>query len=178
MEPTTFQLFFAILALAANIGTVAVVAARLLARRSAVAADVTAVATDVALPLAWLVALTCTLGSLYFSEVANYIPCTLCWYQRIAMYPLAVILLVAVVRKDRGVVWYALPVAAIGLAISTYHYLEEWFPSIDSGVCSSTIPCSFVWFRKFGFISLPYMALSGFAFIIALITLRPQEDAP
>jgi disulfide bond formation protein DsbB len=122
------------------------------------------------------VAATCMAGSLYFSEVADFVPCTLCWYQRIAMYPLVVILAIAAVRRDRDVWHYVVALAGIGAVISTYHYLVEWFPEADSGVCKSTIPCTFVWFRELGFVSLPLMALCGFVLIITLVTL-PQEEA-
>jgi disulfide bond formation protein DsbB len=120
------------------------------------------------------------LGSLYFAEVANFVPCQLCWFQRIAMYPLAVILLVGALRRDWGVRWYAVPVAAIGAAISTYHVLLEQFPSLESSnVCSAAVPCNFVWFEELGFVTLPYMALSAFALILVLLTLPPaavRED--
>jgi len=180
VEPTTFQLFFAVLTLAANVGTVAVVVVWLLSGRSRAAAEARAMVADFALPLAWLVALTCMLGSLYFSEVANYTPCTLCWYQRIAMYPLAVILGVAVLRRDRAIAWYGVPLAGIGAVIATYHYLIERFPDLENrNVCTSQVPCNFIWFERFGFITLPYMALSGFVFIIVLLLLQArgsQED--
>jgi disulfide bond formation protein DsbB len=115
-------------------------------------------------------------GSLYFSEVADFIPCTLCWYQRIAMYPLALILAIAAFRGDRGVRFYVVPLASIGAAISTYHYVIEWVPEAETGVCSATIPCSVQWFDPvFGFVSLPFMAFCGFALIMSLVTLRPQE---
>ena len=78
------------------------------------------------------VATTSTLGSLYLSEVAKFPPCHLCWYQRIAMYPIVVILLVAAVRRDARVKWYVLPIVAIGVGISTYHYLIERFPDTVS----------------------------------------------
>jgi len=126
--------------------------------------------------LVFLVSAIATLGSLFFSEIAGFVPCELCWYQRIAMYPLVVILAIAAVRRDRDVWHYVVPLAGIGAAISTYHYLVEWFPEADSGVCKSTVPCTFVWFRELGFVSLPLMALCGFALIITLVTL-PQEEA-
>ena len=122
----------------------------------------------VALPLAAAVALTCTLGSLYLSEVAKYPPCILCWYQRIAMYPLVVILTVASLRRDRTVWWYVVPQALIGLGISIYHYLIERFPDSVSFSCSSDVPCSTVWVWKFHFLSIPAMAGLGFALIITL----------
>jgi hypothetical protein len=76
------------------------------------AARVGSTISDAAVWLAWLVAVGATVGSLYFSEVANFNPCRFCWFQRIAMYPLAVILLVGALRKDPGVRWYAVPIAA------------------------------------------------------------------
>lgn len=122
-----------------------------------------------ALWLAFLVALTATLGSLYLSEAAHFVPCELCWYQRIAMYPLAPILLVAAYRHDAGVWRYVVPVAAIGAAISIYHYQLERFPEQGSASCSPEAPCTVVWIWKFHFISIPFMALSAFALIVALV---------
>jgi disulfide bond formation protein DsbB len=126
---------------------------------------------------AFLVALLATAGSLYFSEVAHFVPCQLCWYQRIAMYPLVLILGIAASRRDMGVGVYVIPLAAVGAAISTYHYLLEWFPSIEAGTCSVGIPCSQVWFREFGFISLPLLALLAFLLVIALL-LIPDRGSP
>ncbi len=126
---------------------------------------------------AWVVASLAMAGSLYFSEVANYTPCTLCWYQRIAMYPLVLILGIAAIRRDIGIRIYAIPVAAVGLVISSYHYLLEWFPEIDAGVCKVGIPCSQVWFREFGFVSLPFLALIAFALVITLL-LIPMRTPP
>ena len=99
---------------------------------------------DAALWIAFLVAGIAMAGSLYFSEVADFIPCRLCWFQRIAMYPLAVILLVAAIRRDRAVRWYVVPVAAIGACVSMYHYVIEWNPELEVGdACAATGPaCS------------------------------------
>lgn len=77
------------------------------------------------LHLSWFVALTATLGSLYFSEILHYIPCKLCWYQRILMYPLVIILGIAAVRKERHMYIYALPMSIWGAGISLYHYLMQ-----------------------------------------------------
>jgi disulfide bond formation protein DsbB len=169
------ELFTSLLSLVALGGAVLLIIARLLAPRVQIAADAVRAVSSVALPLAWLVAAGATLGSLYFSEVANYTPCRLCWYQRIAMYPLAVILLVAMLRRDRAVKWYAVPVAGIGAAISAYHYLIEWKPSFDSGSCDVTVPCTIPWFRELGFVTLAFMAFAGFVAIITLLTVRYEE---
>ena len=131
-----------------------------------------------ALTAAWGVALLASAGSLYFSEAANDLPCTLCWYQRFAMYPLVLILGIAALRRDTAVRIYAIPVALVGAAISTYHYLLEWFPELDSGACSAVIPCTQVWFREFGFISLPLLALIAFGLVIVflLVPVRARSE--
>ena len=116
-------------------------------------------------------------GSLYFSEVANYIPCRLCWFQRIAMYPLAIIGLVAFIRRDRNARFYAIPIAAIGSWISMWHYLIEWRPALDSGACAASGPaCSDIWFRSFGFVTLAFMALMGFLAIL-VVNLIPERSS-
>jgi disulfide bond formation protein DsbB len=122
--------------------------------------------------LAWFVALLATTGSLYFSEVAGFEPCTLCWYQRIAMYPLVIVLAIAAARRERAGAVYAAALAGIGALVSTYHVLLEWVPALDTGACSATTPCTLVWFRVFGFISLPALALTAFALILTLMAIR------
>jgi disulfide bond formation protein DsbB len=126
---------------------------------------------EVALPLAFAVALTCTLGSLYMSQVAKFPPCELCWYQRICMYPNVVLLAVAWWRRDAAVKFYVLPLVLIGVGISTYHYLVERFPDNVSFSCSTGVSCSTVWIWKFHFLSIPGMAWVGFALIATLVLL-------
>jgi disulfide bond formation protein DsbB len=134
--------------------------------------------TRYAIVTAWVPAFLAMAGSLYFSEIAHYQPCTLCWYQRIAMYPLVVILGIAAWRRDLGIRVYAIPLAAIGAVISAYHYLLEWFPALDTGACTMGIPCTQVWFRQFGFVSMPLLALIAFLLVIAflLMAARPEAD--
>jgi disulfide bond formation protein DsbB len=174
----TAQVLFAVLALLANVGVVTVLVALVGRRRWRRARRFLVNVRPLALFLAWLVASVSMIGSLYFSEVAHYEPCKLCWYQRIAMYPMAVILAIAVAKRDYGVRRYVVPVALIGAVISSYHYLIEWYPNLEgNGTCSLAVPCTFVWFRRFGFVSLPYMALSGFLFIALFASLRPKEKS-
>jgi disulfide bond formation protein DsbB len=116
-----------------------------------------------------------TLGSLYYSEVADFPPCRLCWYQRVGMYPLAVVLPIAAWRRDHQVRWYALPLALAGGAVSTYHIAVERFPSLESGACEVTNPCSTIWVETFGYLTIPTMALSAFA-LVALLLAVPQES--
>ena len=115
-------------------------------------------------------------GSLYFSEVADFIPCTLCWYQRIAMYPLVVILGIAAVRRDRDV--WLLRRAPRGhrrrhLPLPLHRRVVPRSATPASAAPRS--PAAFVWFRVFGFVSLPFMALCGFALILTLVTLPPRR---
>ena len=170
----TVQVFSALLAVLAAAGSLVIFVSLVAGSRGEV---LLGGVRDVALWIAFAVAGTAMVGSLYFSEVAEYVPCKLCWYQRIAMYSLAVVLLVAAIKRDRGVTKYALPLAIIGAGISTYHYLLEWFPSIETDVCSIDVPCTTIWFREFGFATLSFMALSGFVLIIALmVTLLTRKE--
>jgi disulfide bond formation protein DsbB len=164
------QVFTSLLALGAAALAVAVVAGWLFRGRNATLDGLLIAVSDAALWIAFLVAAIAMAGSLYFSEVADFIPCRLCWFQRIAMYPLAVILLVAAIRRDRAVQWYAVPIAAAGACVSIYHYLIEWQPDLEVGnACSATgVSCSAIWFREFGFVTLAFMALCGFVAVIVL----------
>ena len=169
MDVAAVETFTSVLAIAAAALAVSVVVGALLRSRSTAVDDVMTAVDDAALWLAFLVAASATLGSLYFSEVADYVPCRLCWYQRICMYPLSVILLVAAIRRDRAVRWYVVPLATIGAGISIYHYTIEWRPSLEAGVCGvGPESCTTIWFREFGFVTLPFMALCGFVAVLAL----------
>jgi disulfide bond formation protein DsbB len=137
-------------------------------------ADIRERLTPFALTAAWGVALLATAGSLYFSEVANYTPCTLCWYQRIAMYPLVLILGIAIFRRDIGIRIYAIPVAVVGAVIATYHWLLERIPELDYGACSAGVPCSQKWFEEFSFVTLPFLALIAFLLIITFLLVPPR----
>ena len=127
--------------------------------------------TDYGLWLAWIMSGTAMLGSLYYSQIAHFIPCEYCWYQRIAMYPLAIILGIAAFRNDNAVRRYVYPIAIIGGLISGYHYLIQRVPDLAAGTCSSTIPCTAALVWKFDFVSIPFMALVSFAAIITVLAL-------
>ena len=174
MTTETFELFFALLTIATLVATAGLVAARLVARMRGTGREVLRSVGASRMVICAAITGTATLGSLYFSEVAHFVPCTLCWYQRIAMYPLAVLTVVAAVRKENLSV-YVRVIASIGLVISAYHWLLERFPSIDAGVCSAAVPCELVWFERFGFITLPFMAFTAFAAVLAVTTLPRQE---
>ena len=116
-------------------------------------------------------------GSLWFSEYVGFVPCTLCWYQRIAMYPLVIVLGVAAIRRDVSVWLPATIIAGIGGSISILHLFEQWGPHLDLGVCETAVPCSARWVTEFGYLTIPGMALSGFALIIALLSLTTARSA-
>lgn len=175
--------FYAILAIAALGAMAILVTLRLLATQSDTALDAYAsIARAIqarGVIAAWFVATLATIGSLFFSEVAKFTPCTLCWYQRIAMYPLVVILGMAMVRRQRRAPTGTIALAMIGAAIAAYHVILEWIPSLDTGSCAVSAPCTFVWFRAFGVFSLPTLALTAFLLILTLLLVRdPDEPDP
>lgn len=175
MDTETGTLFLALLAVASQVTVITIAALALFARPTFTRLrDATGVQ---ALQLAFVVALVATIGSLWLSEGAHFIPCRLCWYQRIAMYPMAVILGVAALRRDVAVRVYALPVVAIGAAISIWHMLIERFPSLESSTsCDPANPCSIIWVERFGYLTIPTMALSAFALIATLLLLAPKGN--
>jgi len=125
---------------------------------------------------AFVVALVTTLGSLYLSEVAHFVPCPLCWYQRICMYPLSIVLTIAAVRRDRGIWRYVIPPAAIGAGFAIYHTQLQAFPSQHSSFCTTLEPCTVRYVWEFGFVSLPFMALSAFTIIIVLMLVARSSE--
>lgn len=120
--------------------------------------------------IAFLTSLIATLGSLFFSEVMNFVPCSLCWYQRIFMYPLVFIFLANLLYPDKSVLKYSLPLVIVGLGISIYHNLLilKIIPETLSP-CVQGVPCSVDYLNWFGFITIP--SLSFIAFLTILIAL-------
>lgn len=127
--------------------------------------------------LAFLVALTATLGSLYFSEVRHFIPCVLCWYQRILMYPLAIITLVGIIERDEFLPTYVLPFSLMGICVSAYHYAIQLGVFGNTTACTVGIPCNARYVNYLGFITIPFMALIAFILItiIMLATRRAYK---
>lgn len=172
MSVNTVSTFLATGAVLLGAGLIALILVWAARDRAAVLREAIAASFDgLGLRLAWLMASVATLGSLYYSQIAHFIPCEYCWYQRIAMYPLAVILGIAVFRGDTAVRRYALPLAVIGGSISTYHYVIQQFPDLATGSCSTTVPCTAALVWKFGFVSIPLMALVSFGVIVAVLLL-------
>lgn len=119
---------------------------------------------------AWLIASVSTLGALFFGEVMQLPPCTMCWYQRICMFPLVLILPVGLFPFDPKVIRYALPLAVIGCALAIFHQL------LVAGVipeslkpCTQGVPCSKTVIEWFGFLTIPLLSVAAFSAIIALL---------
>lgn len=114
--------------------------------------------------LAFVVSLLATLGSLYYSEVANFAPCLLCWYQRILMYPQVILLTVAYFAQDRGVVKYVLPLCLTGAGFAIYHYALQLGAPIAAPceVVGYSASCAERFVLQFGYITIPLMAFSAF----------------
>lgn len=167
-----YSTFVALLSLVALLSAVGLTVFRLV--RGPAAASLLG---DKAIWLAWIVALTASAGSLIYSDVVGFEPCLLCWYQRIAMYPLAVILLVGAIRREFQVKYYALPLALTGLGISIYHYSLQRNPSLEGGACDPSNPCSNIFVEMFGFMTIPFMAGTGFMVVAVLLGFYGNKDS-
>jgi len=120
--------------------------------------------------LAWLVASVATLGALFLGEVMGYTPCVLCWYQRIAMFPLVLILAAGLFPFDRRVVRYALPIALVGWLLALYHWgVASGLIPESATPCSQGVPCSLEQIVWFGFLTLPMLSVLAFSIIIAVL---------
>jgi len=179
MTVDTFSLFFGLLAIGCWLGTTVIVSGALIRRFGNPNAFET-IRFDVgrvALALAWLVAAVTMSGSLYYSKVQGYVPCELCWYQRICIYPMAVILGIAAWRRDTSIRIYAIPVLAISILISAYHsYIQWWPPSSGTSFCSATAPCTEKFVNEFSFVTLPFMALSAAMFMVVLLVAAKSQS--
>lgn len=127
--------------------------------------------------LAFLTATVATAGSLFFSEVMKLPPCVLCWYQRIAMYPLVLILAVSIARRDRGYIFYGLPIALGGLAVAAYHNLL-YYNIIPESItpCTSGVSCTSRQIEWLGFITIPLLSLAAFAVIVFSLVVADRKS--
>lgn len=119
--------------------------------------------------LIFLVSLIATLGSLYFSEIRNYVPCEMCWYQRILMYPIVLIMLIGLIKEDSNVRIYARTFSGIGMLVSLYHYgLQKISFISDAAPACSGVSCTAQYINWFGFITIPFLALTAFVLIFIM----------
>lgn len=122
--------------------------------------------------ICWLVAMVSTLGSLFFSEVMKFPPCILCWYQRICMYPLALVFLMGLFPFDKNVIKFSAPLVITGFVIAIYHNLLYYNILPESAApCVQGISCTTVQIQWFGFITIPFLSLMAFSLLLILLTL-------
>ena len=126
--------------------------------------------------ICWIIASVSTLGSLFFSEIMEFPPCALCWYQRIFMFPLVLIFLIGLFPFDKSIVKYALPLAILGWCFAFYHYL------LYSGIipeslqpCSQGVSCSETYLDLFGFLTIPMLSLISFSTIVTLLLILKRR---
>ena len=126
--------------------------------------------------ICWIIAAVSALGSLFFSEIMEFAPCTLCWYQRIFMFPLVLILLAGLFPFDKNIIKYALPIASVGWAVAFYHYLlYSGFIPESIQPCSQGVSCSETYLDLFGFITIPMLSLISFSTIIVLLIILRRK---
>lgn len=127
---------------------------------------------------AWIVAIVATAGSLYFSEIKEFIPCTLCWVQRIFMYPLVIILGIATYRQDQTIAVYTLPLSITGGLIAFWHVLVQKVPALSQfGKCKMGVPCNMDYINWLGFITIPMLSLTAFILITLLLSFSFKKKA-
>jgi disulfide bond formation protein DsbB len=129
--------------------------------------------------LVFLVAAVATGGSLFFSEIAGFVPCELCWFQRICMYPLSIVTLLAALANERRIARYLLPLPLVGAGVSVYHLLVENGVVGQTKTCLISAPggCATKWIEEFGYVTIPVLALTGFALCFAFLLLAAAPPA-
>jgi disulfide bond formation protein DsbB len=132
--------------------------------------DVTKLIERHALQILLLVSATATLGSLYFSEILGFTPCKLCWFQRIFMYPMPILSLTSLYKKTKDIFFYTLAMSLLGVFIAGYHYLLQLniTPSLFCEGPGSQVSCGEIYFKYFGYITIPWMSFSAFLIIASV----------
>lgn len=119
---------------------------------------------------AWLISLVAVSGSLFFSEVLDYTPCSLCWWQRIFMFPLVIILGMASYRNDRRIIPYVMPLSVLGMGVAFYQYLLQKIPALAQATeCGVGLPCDKEYINLFGFITFPFLSMIAFILLFACL---------
>jgi len=126
--------------------------------------------------ICWIVASVSTLGSLFFSEIMELAPCALCWYQRVFMFPLVIILLLGLFPFDKSIIKYALPLAIAGWGFAFYHYLlYSGFIPESIQPCSQGVSCSETYLDLFGFLTIPMLSLISFSALVTLLLILKRK---
>lgn len=131
---------------------------------------------DLTIFFCFVTASIATLGSLFFSEIMQFVPCSMCWYQRIFMYPLVIIFLIALLYPDDKVFKYSIVLVLIGWGFSIYHNLLMWGIIPENIVpCTNGVPCSTRYIDWFGFISIPFLSLIAYSLILILLCIGKKK---
>lgn len=126
--------------------------------------------------VAWGQALVATAGSLFFSEVMHFEPCTLCWWQRIFMYPLVIILYIGIKTKDKNLPKYVLSMGIVGWMIAVYHnYIYYQTANTNNLFCSLGVSCSERYINWFGFVTIPLLSLVAYSIIIGAMGMAVKK---
>ena len=126
--------------------------------------------------LCFLISSCATLGSLFFSEIMSFVPCSMCWYQRIFMYPLVLIFLINLLYPDDKLFKYSIPLVVTGLFFAIYHNLLMFDIIPESVVpCVSGVPCSTEYINWFGFITIPFLSLIAYSMLFILLVLGNKK---
>jgi disulfide bond formation protein DsbB len=129
--------------------------------------------------LSFIISLIATLGSLFFSEIMEFVPCTMCWYQRIFIYPLVFIFLINLLYPDDKIFKYTFILVFIGLLFNIYHNLLMFgIISEDMVPCVQGIPCSTIYLNWFGFITIPLLSFVAYflLFILQLLIYKNLKE--
>ncbi len=126
--------------------------------------------------LCFLIASVATLGSLFFSEIMQFVPCSMCWYQRIFMYPLVIIFLINLLYPDDKMFKYSIGIVVVGLGLAIYHNLLMFDIIPESVVpCVSGVPCSTKYINWFGFVNIPLLSLTAYTSLFLLLVLGKRK---
>lgn len=127
---------------------------------------------------AWFVSFASVIGSLSFSEIMHFPPCALCWYQRVLLFPICLVITVGILRKDKNYIFYVLPLSILGIPVALYHtLLQQGIIKESLAPCLNGISCATKYFDLFGFITIPFLSLLVFIslFVSMLILLRIER---
>lgn len=128
---------------------------------------------------AWLVATASTLGALFLGEIMGLPPCVLCWWQRIFMFPLAVLLPFGLFPFDRRMIRYGLALAVPGALVALFHQaLVSGLVPESVQPCQQGVPCSETVITWFGFLTIPLLSLAAFSILIALLLAAQIRSKP
>lgn len=127
--------------------------------------------------IAWVIALASMIGSLYFSEVLNFAPCMLCWYQRIIIYPLVLLIPVGIMLKDKRLASYILPLTVVGLIVSIFQNLL-YYKVIPEAImpCVDGVSCTTKYIDYFGFLTIPLLSLLSLIAITVLMVIYKKQN--